>query len=231
MYKIVIFGDSSTGKTNFMNKYVKNEVFKERIPTIGVDFDAKLIKSPYNRDIKVHFWDTSGSNKFVNIARSYFASVAGAVLMFDTAKLSSFENLPKWLNDFNMTNKYYNVPIIIIGTNYKKKRVVPYHLCVDFAKKNKVFYDEIDFTDKLPVNKKPNDILQPLWDDIWLKFVLQDNPCMGIRKYVVQCDYNIYNSSMISNTKKNNTIGDKFKNIKKNLGLHIQDITEGCYIS
>ena len=25
------------------------------MPTIGVDFDAKLIKSPYNRDIKVHF--------------------------------------------------------------------------------------------------------------------------------------------------------------------------------
>ena len=81
MYKIVIFGDSSTGKTNFMNKYVKNEEFKQRMPTIGVDFDAKLIKSPYNRDIKVHFWDTSGSNKFVNITRSYFASVAGAVLI------------------------------------------------------------------------------------------------------------------------------------------------------
>ena len=102
---------------------------------------------------------------------------------------------------------------------------------MDFAKKNNVFYDEIDFTNRCPINKKPDDILQPLWDDIWLKYVLQDNPCMGVRKYVVQCDYNKYNSSMISDKKKNNTIGDKLKNIKKNLGLHFQDVTEGCHIS
>lgn len=231
LYKIVIFGDSSTGKTNFLNKYITNEDFKPRPPTLGVDFNATLIKSPYNNNIKVHFWDTSGSNKFLNITRSYYACIAGAVLMFDTSKLSSFENLPKWLHDFNMSNKYNDVPILILGTIYNKKRVVPYYKAKQFADKNNVFYDELDFNDKRRINIKPNDIMQPIWDDIWLKYILEDKPCMGVRKYEDYINYNKHQHYKPEKIKKNKTIGDSLKNIKTNIGLHVQDMTEGCNIS
>lgn len=231
LYKIVIIGDSSTGKTNFLSKYITNEEFTHRLPTLGIDFNAKLIKSPFNNNIKVHFWDTSGSKKFINITRSYYTCVAGAIIMFDTSNLSSFENLPKWLNDFNMSNKYNDIPILIIGTIYNKKRVVPYDKVRQFAEKNKVFYDELDFNDKRTINQKPYDIMQPIWEDIWLKFVLEDKPCMGVRKYENYINYKPPQQYKPDEINKNKTFGNKFKNIKTNIGLHVQDMTEGCTIS
>ena len=72
LYRIVLFGDSAVGKTSFMNKYIKNDDIQNYLPTIGVDFGAKIIKYDNHKIIKydnhkiikVHLWDTSGNNNF-----------------------------------------------------------------------------------------------------------------------------------------------------------------------
>ena len=203
LYKIVIFGDSYTGKTNFMNKYVSNAKYQVHIPTIGVDFNTTQITSPDGKNIKVHFWDTAGLPKFRNITRAYYGSIAAAVLLFDTSTLSSFESLPRWLADFNMSNTHVTIPTLILGTIYKKQRVVSYETAKRFADKNKVLYDEIDFNENYSINTPPNDILEPLWEKIWQKFIVEDNICLGVKK---RSDLLLYNKSSNPPSSKNTHI-------------------------
>ena len=48
-------GDTDVGKTSFILRYCKNSFHNNYIPTVGIDFMAKNIKSPNGDDIKVCF--------------------------------------------------------------------------------------------------------------------------------------------------------------------------------
>ena len=49
LYKIVILGDSSSGKTCFLNKYISNKNFNNFLPTIGVTLIQKFRVSDNKR--------------------------------------------------------------------------------------------------------------------------------------------------------------------------------------
>jgi small GTP-binding protein len=235
LYKVVLFGDSSTGKTNFLNKYILKEDYQYRRQTIGVDFNARLIASPTGKNIKVHFWDTSGDPRFRSITRSYYGGVAAAILMYDTSNLDSFENLPRWIDDFNLSNRHVKIPMIILGTRYKNGRVISYDTGKRFADKCKVFYDEIDLNENYPIDIAPFDILQPMWDEIWQKFVIEDNICVGVKKRDDLLMYNkpsAHTSQAHASQAPNNNISvSRIDKWKKEFRLHLGDIKEGCIIS
>ena len=54
-FKIVIVGNTNVGKTNIMNKYLKNHFIPELKNTIGVEFGSKLFNiegHPIRADIQ-----------------------------------------------------------------------------------------------------------------------------------------------------------------------------------
>ena len=63
LFKIVLIGDSLTGKTNLLKKYLENEFIENSKPTIGVEYHSKnfIIK---NHPIKAQIWDLSGQQKY-----------------------------------------------------------------------------------------------------------------------------------------------------------------------
>jgi len=182
LYRIVILGDSCAGKTSFMNKYISNKKEFNNLPTIGVDFNAKIMNGPENKKVKVHFWDTSGNKNFRSIARSYFGGVAGAIMLYNMDCRDTFTNLTEWLDDFRLTNRYTEIPIILLGANFGCERVVSREEGEYYAKTNNLLYDEVDFTNDIPIYTNEIDILQPLWDTIWNTFIKEGNICYGIKK-------------------------------------------------
>lgn len=184
LYRIVLFGDSAVGKTSFMNKYIKNDDIQNYLPTIGVDFGAKLIKYNNHKIIKVHLWDTSGNNNFRNIVRSYYGGVAGAVLIYDKSNYKSFQNLPNWISDFDSVNKHNDLPIIVIGTKTDLPSAVPEEEIKTFVHKYNVLYNEVNLNtkDEIP------DVLVPLWDKIWKQYIISDNVCVGIKKRTINSE-------------------------------------------
>lgn len=184
LYRIVLFGDSAVGKTSFMNKYIKNDDIQNYLPTIGVDFGAKIIKYNNHKIIKVHLWDTSGNNNFRNIVRSYYGGVAGAVLIYDKSNYKSFQNLPNWISDFDSVNKHNDLPIIVIGTKTDLPSAVPEEEIKTFVHKYNVLYNEVNLNtkDEIP------DVLVPLWDKIWKQYIISDNVCVGIKKRTINSE-------------------------------------------
>lgn len=147
LFKIIIIGDTSVGKSSIMQQYVNNFFIGEYISTIGVDF---LIKNLIidNKKIKLQIWDTAGQEKFRSITKTYYRNVDAVILMYDITNLESFNHISNWINEINkFIDKY--IPIIIIGNknDLEKKRMISFNEGLILAKKYNALFDETSAKD------------------------------------------------------------------------------------
>lgn len=144
LYKIILLGDSGTGKTSIMNQYLDNRMpdcIHE--PTIGVDFRLKTEID--GKKIKLHLWDTAGQECFRSIIKGYYKGIAAAVIVFDITNYRSFQSATYWLNEI-AHNSSTNIrsPILLIGnkSDLASKRKVPRLEAETFATENRLIYVE-----------------------------------------------------------------------------------------
>ena len=133
IFKLILIGNSGTGKTSIINRYI-NEKFEDSYKcTIGVDFILKKIKIN-NQNIKLQIWDTAGMEKYKQITTSYYRGAHGAIVVFDLTNKDSFNDVQKWVNDFyNITNQSSNMRSVVIVGNKS-----------DLIEKREVNKDDID---------------------------------------------------------------------------------------
>jgi len=113
IFKIILIGDSNTGKTSLINRYI-NKRFEDKYHcTIGVDF---LMKKIYidNTLIKLQIWDTAGMEKYKQITSSYYRGAQACIVVFDLTNIESFYSLQQWVDDYCQISKNQN-NIYIIG--------------------------------------------------------------------------------------------------------------------
>ena len=113
MFKVVLVGDSSVGKTNIMSKYLKNEFHEDSKATVGVEFGSKQFTVEGHK-IKAQIWDTAGQERYKAMTSAYFKGAKGAFIVYDITSKSSFESVDRWLNDLRVSADK-NLTVIIIG--------------------------------------------------------------------------------------------------------------------
>ena len=113
IFKIVLIGDSSVGKTNILSKFLSNEFDPDSKATVGVEFGTKdfLIE---NNKVKVQIWDTAGQERYRSITNAYYKGAKGSLLVYDITNPKSFENLDRWLSDLK-SNGEDKISVILIG--------------------------------------------------------------------------------------------------------------------
>ena len=57
LFKVVLIGDSGTGKSNLLSRFTRNEFSLESTSTIGVEFATRSIAVD-GRTVKAQIWDT-----------------------------------------------------------------------------------------------------------------------------------------------------------------------------
>ncbi|EAX97206.1 small GTP-binding protein, putative [Trichomonas vaginalis G3] len=97
-YKFIVIGSSGVGKTAILKRLVDDVFTGESQSTIGVEFIATTIDVD-GQSVKLQVWDTAGQERFRSIAKAYFRSAIGVILVFDLTDRKSFEDLNQWLND------------------------------------------------------------------------------------------------------------------------------------
>jgi len=97
-FKFIVIGSSGVGKTAILKRLVENIFTSESQSTIGVEFIATSIEVD-GQPVKLQIWDTAGQERFRSIAKAYFRSAVGVILVFDLTDRKSFEDLNQWLND------------------------------------------------------------------------------------------------------------------------------------
>lgn len=113
-YKIIVAGDTGTGKSSLIVKFTDNAFTNTFNSTIGVDFRTKAFDVGDQR-VRLYIWDTAGQERFKSITRSYYNTAEGIVLTFDISNKETFITLPSWMEDFECYDKI-NCPIILVGT-------------------------------------------------------------------------------------------------------------------
>ncbi|XP_041350531.1 ras-related protein Rab-43-like [Gigantopelta aegis] len=114
LFKIVLIGDAGVGKTCVVQRFKSGSYTEKHGSTIGVDFTMKTLNID-GKLVKLQIWDTAGQERFRTITQSYYRSANGVIIAYDITKRSSFDNIPRWLED---VKRYAGINIVqlIIGT-------------------------------------------------------------------------------------------------------------------
>ena len=113
IFKIILIGDSSVGKTNIMNKYLKNQFKEDSRATVGVEFGSKQFVID-NRKIKAQIWDTAGQERYRAVTSAYYKGAKGAFIVYDVTRKETFDSVNRWISDI-LTTCDKNLTIILIG--------------------------------------------------------------------------------------------------------------------
>ncbi len=142
--KIIIIGDTSVGKTNFLFRFIDGKFNQIYQPTIGIDYKSIIRVLPKTRKkVKIQFWDTAGQERYKSLNKIYFQRVQGIILMYDITKRESFENLDSWRN--LIFDNVDNIPVALIGNKLDiadEKRIVEVEEGKSFADENGFLFYE-----------------------------------------------------------------------------------------
>ena len=112
-FKIVIFGDSQTGKTTLTHRFLTN-LFKQDITmTLGVDFHLKALEVD-GEMVKLQIWDFAGEERFRFLFPSYIRGASGAIFMYDITNYGSLAHADDWFEivENEIGSK---LPIVFVG--------------------------------------------------------------------------------------------------------------------
>jgi len=166
LLKIVLVGDSGTGKSAIVTQYGDKKYEENFFSTIGVDFKIHTLTID-NKIVKLQIWDTAGQERFKSITSSYYKSANCIIFVYDVTDILSFVNLKIWINDMKIhtTNKY----ACIVGNksdkieDNEKLRCVNKSDAESFANKNNMFYIETSAKNNINIdilfNKIASDLL------------------------------------------------------------------------
>ena len=142
LFKYIIIGDPSVGKSNLLMKFAHNKFTEEYQATIGVEFGAKNIT--FNNQVyRIQIWDTAGQENFRSITRAYYKNSVCAMVVYDITSRDSFEHVQNWIDDIkNQSPK--TVLIILVGNkiDLDEDRAVSYDEGNEFATKNGIIFQE-----------------------------------------------------------------------------------------
>ena len=148
--KILLIGDSTSGKTQLLLRYV-DEFFPEmHLATIGVEFKSKKIKLN-DININLQIWDSVGQERFRSISKNLIINSNGLIFVYDIANKSSF-SLIKDIYENIKDIKPENVKVIIVGNNkeMENERQVSKDMVKSFCEKHNI--ESIEVSSRLGTN-------------------------------------------------------------------------------
>jgi Ras-related protein Rab-1A len=153
LFKLIIIGDTNTGKSCLLQRFADDSYTNEFISTIGVDFKVKTI-TINDKMIKTQIWDTAGQDRFRSITNSYYRGAHGIIISYDITNKQSFVNIERWMRnvkDFVSDNAVK----ILIGTksDLEEKRKVSKKELEDLANELDMKYIETSAKDNKNVDE------------------------------------------------------------------------------
>jgi small GTP-binding protein len=162
IFKILLVGDSGTGKSSLMKRYCDDIFSESYISTIGVDFKIKEY-TKNNKTYKIQIWDTAGQERFRTITRTYFRGAQCCLIFFDITNSLSFQNISYWIEE--SIQNCQKVPLLVlVGTKKDiiNRREVPKEVIENFIKERKMMYFEISSKDGENIDKLFDYVIETL---------------------------------------------------------------------
>ena len=175
IFKIIILGDASVGKTNIVSKYLRDEFDQDTKSTVGAVFNAKNLEIE-NTKIKLQIWDTAGQEVYKSIVSSYYKGAKGAILVYDITRKTSFENIDKWIPDLK-ANADIDLIMILIGnkSDLEEQREVTEEEGKQKAENYKMAFMETSAKNGSNIEKAFQELVESLYKDNYDKIIKNPN--------------------------------------------------------
>ena len=136
--RLSIIGDSKTGKTSIINRYLGQEFSIDMISNIGIDKQEVIRKMKDGNEMKIIIWDTAGQERFHSISSGTIKNSQGIIVCFALNDRSSFDNVLTWLQDVREISS--KIPIVLFGNKCDliEERKVTNEEAKEFADNNEI---------------------------------------------------------------------------------------------
>ncbi|WFC97610.1 hypothetical protein MYAM1_000327 [Malassezia yamatoensis] len=163
LFKVVLIGDSGTGKSNLLSRFTRNEFSLESRSTIGVEFATRSINVD-GKTVKAQIWDTAGQERYRAITSAYYRGAVGALLVYDIAKHSTYVNVSRWLKELR-DHADSNIVVMLVGnkSDLRHLRAVPTEEAKAFAAENNLSFIETSALDASNVEQAFQNILTEIY--------------------------------------------------------------------
>ena len=140
--KLLVVGDSSVGKTNFVMRLINNEFSKNYMTTSGIDLKTTDIEIK-NKKIHIQLWDTAGQEKYKAITKNLFLKVMGALIIYDITNEASYNNLKSWVKLIKEEcGKHMQLIILGNKSDLNDERKISKDEAINYAKEQNIEYIE-----------------------------------------------------------------------------------------
>lgn len=168
LFKVVLVGDATVGKTHLLSRYMKGVLPRNPAATIGVEFGTRTVQLPVGGTVKAQIWDTAGQERYRAITSAHYRKAAGALLVYDLTKRTSFDHCEKWLEELRQ-GAGPEIVIVLVGNkvdlaeNDPSAREVDYDVAADFARHNGLLFSESSAVTSLNVTFIFENLLQEIY--------------------------------------------------------------------
>ena len=114
--KIIVVGNSGTGKTSFVNKWIKGTFDENYKATIVSEFSYKIFDYK-DKSYKIQLWDLAGMDQNICITKIFSKDSHGCVVLSDITDKKTLDICIKWKNTVDETTKFLdgtNIPAILV---------------------------------------------------------------------------------------------------------------------
>jgi len=147
LYKVVLVGDATVGKTHLLSRYIKGTLPKAPTATIGVEFATRTVPLAIGGTVKAQIWDTAGQERYRAITSAHYRRAVGALLVYDVTKMNTFQSCLRWMEDLRLSAEP-DIVIMLVGNKVDlvekdpSARQVLYDVADAFSKQHDLFFCE-----------------------------------------------------------------------------------------
>ena len=177
VYKVLLLGDSSVGKTCFLLRYCDKSFQDAHLSTIGLDYRLKTLTLKNKKSIKLQIWDTAGEDRFRAITKNYYKGANGIILIYDVTNLQTYENVKNWITQIR-EEANPNVIIYLAGNKIdipEDSRAVKTSDGLKIADEYQLPFKETSAKDGMNVNEIFQELVEKI-DEVFSKIEQPKDP-------------------------------------------------------
>lgn len=111
--KVILIGNTSTGKTSIVDRYIKNIFDEKPRATIAANFSYKIIKRD-DTIFRLQFWDLPGQDRSPSLMSIFCRESRGILFCCDALSKKSREDILIWKKSLEGIIDITNIPKILI---------------------------------------------------------------------------------------------------------------------
>ncbi|MFX1444571.1 MAG: Rab family GTPase [Promethearchaeota archaeon] len=144
--KLIVLGMAGVGKTNIIQRFLKDEFITNFKLTIGIDIYTKYFEYEKGKIVLLSIWDIAGQSRFEDIRKTFYNNADGAIIVFnpfDMASYSKAKQLVDEIRDFIGDE----IPFVLIGNKIQLtnefENIIDRANILDFIYNEDGFYIEV----------------------------------------------------------------------------------------